>query len=175
MQPVTADVILNWSAEQDKIFAWFAGDQQFFLPFFGTREYVNVDNHLVVTAYAGTGKSTTILEGVKRAPKGLKILIAAFSKLIEQAMLQKIGPGYPHITVKTLHALGLRCITRYRRVNIEERNASTRADSLTDKVCGLTAPDAITKLVTKLHTKGREIAPHATKVGDLSAIAITFD
>jgi len=124
-----------WSDEQNTIFNWFATGS----------------NHLVVVAYAGTRKTTTILEGVKRAPES------------------KDG-----IDAKTLHAVGYAAVRRFRD-NIKCDFGSTRADKLTDAVCGVSAPDAIKKLVSKLHTKGREMAPHATKLGDLTNIAIEFE
>ena len=169
MHTAVAPKVIVPSAEQARIFAWFRQDQAFF----GTND-IKVENHLVVSAYAGTGKSTTILEGVKQTPRSLKVLIAAFSKLIEQEMVKKIGPGFSHVTVKTLHALGLRCVNNYRRVKVQN-SGSERADGLTEQVCGKLAPDAIKRLVSKLHTKGRDMAPHARKIGDLTAIAITHD
>ncbi len=129
--------------------------------------------HLVVRARAGTGKTTTIIEGVKLAPER-SILICAFSKIIQEELLKRIGTGYPNIEAKTLHAIGYACIRRFReRIKVEFN--SGRADMLADQVCGRTCPDAIKRLVSKLHTKGREIAPHATRLGDLTNIAITFE
>lgn len=148
---------ITWSTQQEEIFNWFADG----------------DNHLVVTARAGTGKSTTIREGVKRAPER-SILIAAFSKDIQLAMQRAMGPGTDHITVKTLHAVGFACVRRFRE-NIKPEFTSDRADALALKACGRAAPDAVVRLVSKLHTKGREIKPHAKNPGDLVSIAITFE
>lgn len=66
--------------------------------------------HGVVEALAGTGKSTTIEEVVRRAPAEASILVAAFNKSIAEAMkvrLQDVG-----CDVLTLHSLGLRAVTR---------------------------------------------------------------
>lgn len=148
----------NWSEQQQEIFQWFAD------PFC---------NHLVVRARAGTGKTTVIIEGVKRAPEK-SILICAFSKIIQQELEARIGKDYPHIKAQTLHSVGYGCVRRFRE-NIKVEFNSSRADALTETVCGRSTPDAIKKIVSKLHTKGREIAPHATKAGELLDLAIRFE
>lgn len=150
----------TWSTQQEAIFDWFAHA--------GVRKS---SQHLIVRARAGTGKSTTIREGVKRAPEQ-SILIAAFSKNIQLDMQKQIGQFSGQ--VKTLHSVGLACVSRFRE-RIKVVFNSDRADALALKVCGQAAPDAVVRLVAKLHTKGREIAPHAAKPGDLTAIAITFE
>lgn len=147
----------SWSSQQIVIFEWF----------------VNGTRHAIVRARAGCGKTTVIIEGVKRAPK-VPTLICAFSKIIQEELNTRIGTDFPHVIAKTLHSVGYGCVRQFRdriRVSFD----STRADKLTETVCGITPPDAIKKLVSKLHTKGREIAPHASKLGDLTAIAITFE
>lgn len=168
----------NWSTQQQEIFEWFETPQA---------------QHLVVRARAGTGKTTVIIEGVKRMPER-NVLICAFSKIIQEELDRRTGHDkpvafdtpeiierraalaeqYTHVTAKTLHAVGYACVRRFRD-NIKVQFTNARADKLADAVCGRTAPDAIKKLVSKLHTKGREIKPHATTLGDLTAIAITFE
>lgn len=157
----TTTTTRTWSAQQEAIFTWFktsivTGTMCLFL---------------IVRARAGTGKSTTIREGVKRAPEG-SILIAAFSKNIQMDMEKQIGTFAGR--VQTLHSVGLACVKRFRE-NIQVAFSSDRADALALAACGPTAPDAILRMVSKLHTKGREIAPHATQLGDLSSIQITFE
>lgn len=164
----------NWSAQQQAVFAWFAHGR-------APGQGAHPSNHLIVRARAGTGKSTTIREGVKQAPEQ-DILVAAFSKDIQLAM-DKAMKFMPDGTVdlrpfngaiKTLHAVGYACVRRFRD-GIKVAFNSERADALALAACGPTAPDAILRLVSKLHTKGREVAPHATKPGDLTALAITFE
>lgn len=143
----------TWSAQQEAIFAWFAT---------GT-------GNLVVNAYAGTGKTSTIVEGIGRAPER-KILLAAFNKRIAEELQSRLTNG--NAVAKTWHSIGYACVRRYWE-NI--RIGSDRADFLADRVCGAVAPDAIKRLVSKLHTRGREIAPHATNLGDLTDIAWQFE
>lgn len=146
----------TWSAEQTPIFDWFATGE----------------GNLVVEAFAGTGKTTTIIEGVRRAPEQA-ILLCAFSKIIERELTARIA-GLPNVVAKTLHGVGYACVRNFRdRIKVDF--SDTRANDLAARACGKSAPDAILRLVAKLCTKGREIAPHATKPGDLADIQIRFE
>jgi superfamily I DNA/RNA helicase len=89
----------NWSDKQANVFSHFI-----------EQPLVN----LVVRARAGTGKTTTIVEAVKRllqANPSRKIIIAAFGKAIADELVARFV-GYD-VTVKTLHALGLSCVKRF--------------------------------------------------------------
>ena len=146
----------RWSQQQNNIFNWFSG---------GT-------GHLIVRARAGTGKTTTIIEGIKHAPE-TKILLAAFNKRIATELDQRLENT--NAEAKTLHAIGFSFVRRYwERIFIEKRPGARKFD-LAEKVCGSRVPDAIIKLVANLHTKAREIAPHATKQGQLTEIMYQFD
>lgn len=151
--------VTKWSDQQDNIFSWFTTASE--------------GKHLIVRARAGTGKTTTIIEAVTRVDSTKQVLICAFSKAIEIELKKRIGASM-NVTAKTLHAVGLACVSRFRS-NIKVAFTSERADTLAQTVCGKTAPDAIVRLVSKLHTKGREIAPHARTFGELSNIQITFE
>lgn len=63
--------------------------------------------HLVVEAYAGSSKTTSIVESFKYVPKGKKILALAFNKIIQEE-LQSRSPSYAECL--TFHSLGLRAI-----------------------------------------------------------------
>lgn len=169
----------TWSLQQDRIFSFFTASE----------------DHLVVRARAGTGKTTTIVEAVKRwlvANPGQTTIVCAFNKRIAEELIKKFGLLFgiatnlsprdreaaiatKGVVVKTLHAVGFACCRIYReRLVIEDpkKVAITRKDALAQRVCGKSAPDAILRLVAKLLTLGRETAPHATKPGDLIALAI---
>jgi superfamily I DNA/RNA helicase len=145
-----------WSAQQLDIFKWFEQPD---------------GNDLVVRARAGTGKTTTIIEGINRAPE-TSIMLCAFNKRIAEELIARIDNR--NATAKTLHAIGFAIVRRYWE-GIRVAKGTERADSLTERVCGFRVPDAIKRLVTKLHCKGREIAPHATTPEELLDIAITFE
>jgi superfamily I DNA/RNA helicase len=179
---------LTPSAQQQDIYSWFEKDANHFVGFVIV---IDVNGNLVVVARAGCGKTTVIIEGVKRAPEKT-ILICAFSKDIATELDKRLAKkdtagnpifntqtkryesAYPHIEARTQHAIGYACVRRFRD-NIKPSFTSDRADKLTETVCGVAAPDTIKRLVSKLHTKGREIAPHAKVMGDLTTIMITFE
>lgn len=144
-----------WSSQQRAIFDWFECGA----------------GHLVVRARAGTGKTTTIIEGIGHAPER-SILLAAFNKRIQEELSRRLTN--PNATAKTLHAIGFAAVRRYWE-GLPIANGNARARALTDRACGQQAPDPIKRLVTKLHTKGREILPHAARVGDLTNIAVAFE
>lgn len=152
----------TWSRQQDAIFSWFESN-------------LNVP-HLIVRARAGTGKTTTILEGVRRAPEASKLL-CAFNARIKDELNSRLS-GIAGAEAKTLHAVGFSCCRRFReRLVIEDarRVDVLRRDALARQACGLRAPDPILKMVAKLHTIAREVAPHAEKPGDLLDLAIRFE
>jgi superfamily I DNA/RNA helicase len=153
-----------WSAQQGGIFDWL----------------LTGEGHGVVIARAGCGKTTTIVEAVLRwlaANPGKTVTVCAFNKRIEEELVARFI-GVQGVTVKTLHALGLARVRQWWdniRINDLKKDPISRADDLTNRVCGNRAPDAIKKLVSKLHTKGREIKPHAMKAADLMDLAERFE
>ena len=158
MSMVTNETTRTWSAQQETVFSWFSTP--------------NPDEpNAVINAYAGTGKTTTLLEGCRRAPER-SILVCAFNKRIAEELTTKAGDT--RIQAKTLHAIGFQCIKRFRDRLILAKGTE-RADGLAKEVCGQRAPDTILKLVSKLHTKAREMKPHATQPGELIDIAVQFE
>lgn len=148
-----------WSAQQNNVFVAF----------------LDSNDNVVVRARAGTGKTTTIEEAVKRylvANPGKSVTVCAFGKDI-QLELQRRFAGY-NVTVKTLHAIGLAAVKRY-WPDVAVAFGTDREQDLAERVCGATAPDAVKKLVAKLTTKGRLCAPHATRMGELTDILYAFE
>ena len=143
----------QWSAQQQAIFDWFTS---------GTIQGMSPDDkgntNLVVRARAGTGKTTTIIEGVNRAPES-SILVCAFNKRIAEELNTRIDNSSAE--AKTFHALGYAAIRR-QWPGISVAQGSARADALTDLVCILTpeerkagkwlAPKQIRRLISQLHT-----------------------
>jgi DNA helicase II / ATP-dependent DNA helicase PcrA len=81
----------NWSLLQKNIF----------------RDIAQGLGHTVVIARAGSGKTSTIVEGFKYLPKGKKTLMVAFNKAIADELKER-APSY--VDVMTLHSLGFRAI-----------------------------------------------------------------
>lgn len=139
----------TWSAQQEAIFGWFGGGS----------------GNLVVRARAGTGKTTTIIEGINRAPEQ-KILLAAFNKRIAEELTVKLRN--PSAEAKTLHAVGFQFVRRnWERVRIDDG----RAERIARAVMGEQTPDAMVRLVCQLASKAKGMCPFPER-GDLVEIAI---
>jgi len=65
------------------------------------------DKHLLISARAGTGKTFTIVEGLKKVPKERSILFCAFNKSIAKELSSKVPHG---VQCRTLHSLGFKII-----------------------------------------------------------------
>lgn len=105
-----------------------------------------------------------------------KIIIAAFNKKIAMELTKRLVGT--RAEAKTLHAIGMGIVmTFWQGVDVYDRDKHdvSRADMLTNKVCGMAAPDAIKRLVSKLHSLGRETLPHATTGAELEDLALQFE
>ena len=67
----------------------------------------NTENHLIVIAGAGTGKTTTIVQAAQLLPQGTKAAFLAFNKSIATELAERL----PHdVEAKTFHAFGFAAI-----------------------------------------------------------------
>lgn len=153
---------MNWTQEQLDILEAFKN------PHSGNR---------AIRARAGTGKTTIIVAGGKVAPER-SILFCAFNKSIEKELTLRLNGS--NAQAKTIHGLGYGCILRNWsgiQVNTSpsKPGAPNRADGLSLAVSPPQTPREIISKISKLHTKGREIAPHARRVGDLTELMYRFD
>lgn len=145
----------EWSTEQNAFFDWGSAGS----------------GNLVGVARAGTGKTTTIVEMVQRMPEP-KILLAAFNKSIATELQGRISGD--RVEARTLHGLGFRYVKQVAGgVRIDEHGK--RAFELAAQSLPPGAPRAITNLVSKLHSKAREIDPWAADIAAISNIATEFD
>lgn len=151
----------TWSPQQQRIFDWFRAPQP------------PPSQHGVVIARAGTGKTTTIIEGTKHAPEK-RGLLAAFNKSIATELQDRLTN--PSFAAMTLHSVGFRLV-KLQWANVRMNTASgklSRGYKATREVMGDQAPEPIVWLVTKLHSKGREVMPEAQS-GELVDLAEHFD
>ncbi len=96
----------NWSEFQKNIF----------------RDIAKGTDHTVVIARAGSGKTSTIVEGFKYLPKGKKTLMVAFNKSIAEELKTR-APSY--VDVLTLHSLGFRAVKQsFGEVTLENNKCS---------------------------------------------------
>src|SRR6185436_7030416 len=102
----------NWSTYQKNIF----------------KDIARGTDHTVVIARAGSGKTSTIIEGFKYLPKGKKTLMVAFNKSIAEELKQR-APSY--VDVLTLHSLGFRAIKQsFGEVTLENDKCRVLVSSL---------------------------------------------
>lgn len=72
--------------------------------------------NILIEAYAGAGKTTTIVEAVKLLPKDTNILFLAFNKHIQEELKSKLPD---HVRCYTSHGLGMSAIKRKYGDNIQ--------------------------------------------------------
>lgn len=158
----------SWSAQQQAIFDWFARVANDALST-GVNWALTEGRNLVVRARAGTGKTTTIIEGINRAPEA-RIGLFAFNKKIAEELSTRISN--PNAEAKTLHALGFAAIRNaYGPVRVDDK----RGLWLTDRVVPKDTPFQIKVLVTKLHTKGRDMLGEIGTYQEMLDLAFRFD
>lgn len=63
--------------------------------------------NLIIEALAGTGKSTTVEECVRRTPPEASVLVCAFNASIAEALKQRMPSD---VTVSTIHSFGFRAL-----------------------------------------------------------------
>lgn len=151
----------HWSPEQKKIFAWFETGS----------------GNLIVRARAGTGKTTTIIEGAERSPEAkpggsTRVLLAAFNKNIQLELEKRIKSS--SIYAKTLHSLGFSSLMRnWPEVRVSK--ADERQAALALQVCGERTLEEVLILVGQIHTKMREIFPLEATPAKTLELMVDFD
>ena len=65
----------------------------------------------VINAVAGSGKSSTLVDSLKKIDSSKSVLFLAFNKSIVEELKIKVGK-MPNVTIKTLHSLGASVVNR---------------------------------------------------------------
>lgn len=84
---------MTWTPQQEAVFAAVGSS----------------DQHLVVEARAGTGKTTTAIEALYHTQEGQRTVFVAFNKIIADELKTRVPSD---VQAMTLHSFGLRSITR---------------------------------------------------------------
>lgn len=153
-----------WTVQQMVIFAWFT---------------LTLGKALAVRALAGCGKSTTIVEGIRRllieakaSGKRMRILATSFAKLSVNDLAAKLAPyADAGAEAKSINSLGNGFCRTNRVGKLDEDN---RAYNLSRHVAP-NAPDCVIGTLTKLNRKCRALAYDATCGDDLLWVADQFD
>src|ERR1700689_3024508 len=102
---------MNWSTQQLLAFAWFAT--------------VGAIKALVIRARAGCGKTTTIVEGIKRyvaaclaEGRPVRLLATAFNTKITKELETRLA-GLKGVEVRGLNSLGFYFVRQKARVQLE--------------------------------------------------------
>lgn len=154
----------EWSPQQVIAFVWFAT--------------ISTVKSLVIRARAGCGKTTTIVEGIKRyvaacqeAGKAVRLLATAFNTKITKELAERLA-GLVGVDVKGLNALGFYFVRQaVKRVKLDK-------DTRKYDVARAVEPRASSRLITllaNLHSKARELLPFAKSGADLEDLAVQFD
>ena len=73
----------------------------------------------VVSAVAGSGKTTTLINALNLIPSDLNVLFLAFNKSIAQELSERVPKGATNIEVRTLHAYGYFSLTKSHKCEID--------------------------------------------------------
>lgn len=153
------------SPEQEAIFDWFEHPRA-------------EDPNLVVVARAGTGKTTTIIRGIDRAPEEFVLVTSFNRRIIDEVNARMTRPG---AEAKTLHSLGYTMVRRqWARMGVAK--GFDRTEQITN--WGVAAweqevkekvPFGIRRLIGQIHTKAREIIPFALNHERITQLMFRFD
>lgn len=155
--------VMSWSQQQKAIFQFFQ----------------NGTGNCVIEARAGSGKTTTLLEGVTLAPED-RILVAAFNKAIERELSARLKKkGAYNVTAKTLHGLGYSILCKEipgfkmdKDLPWAQRRSRKLSESAIAKVTKKGRPGKdIISLVSKILDRARLSMPFATCGDELVDIA----
>lgn len=145
----------EWSKQQEAVFEWFRTPSR---------------KRAVVRARAGTGKTTTIIQGLSHAPEQ-RMLLCAFNKRIAEELERKLPTD--RAEAKTLHGVGFTYVRRnWENVRVD----GSRGQRLAVEACGGPhSPDAMIKLVARLAGLLKEMAPHCNTPTQALDIAEQMD
>jgi len=73
----------------------------------------------VVSAVAGSGKTTTLINALNLIPSELNVLFLAFNKSIAQELSERVPKSATNIEVRTLHAYGYFSLTKSHKSEID--------------------------------------------------------
>lgn len=90
----------------------------------------NTQDNISISAVAGSGKTTVLVEIVKHLPKNSNVLFLAFNKHIAETLQKKVGNG---ATCKTLHALGFKMLAGQRKIKMDNKKTLNIVKSFLNK------------------------------------------
>lgn len=136
-------------------------------------EFRTGKRNVVIQAFAGCAKTTTVIEGVNHAPER-SILMCAFAKVNADELKEKVSN--PYVTARTLHSAGNAVLyKRAGKVTVDERRGQKIAQRVLMGDFGVkNPPREALQLTMKLASAGKNVAPFAS-IEDLVTVAKDFD
>jgi superfamily I DNA/RNA helicase len=148
---------MKWSKQQTAIFTWMKTGR----------------GNARVTARAGTGKTTTIIEAINHAPEN-QILVCAFNKEIADELSRRLKN--PKASARTLHSIGNGIV--YKNIGSaqidKDRGKKIAKKALQQSYPKMSPNFDVINCVKDLASKAKGMAPFAT-ITDLQKIADQFD
>lgn len=130
------------------------------------------DGHARIEAFAGTGKSTTILRGIEYAPED-NIWLCTFAKRNQEELAERLTNS--KATAQTIHSAGYQAIRQHGWGYIKTcKPGYLREEDISTRVTG-GMPFGAKRLVGNLFSRARELAPLATDIKPLIDLAVDFD
>jgi superfamily I DNA/RNA helicase len=106
----------------------------------------NGTGNVAVIARAGSSKTTSLVEAIRHVPKGKKILVAAFNKIIAEELRTRISDT---IDVRTLHSLGYAAIrAKFGNVQVDNKKCLNIITELTNETIGFPTMCEVSKTVS---------------------------
>lgn len=93
----------------------------------------NGNGNAVVSAVAGSGKTTTLVNAIKLIPEDKRVLFLAFNKSIQEELSKKV-PNTPNIQVKTVHGFGMSAVNKLNRATVESGKYRTMLRNIVEYV-----------------------------------------
>lgn len=156
---------IKWSPQQEAVFSLFLATVAA-----GSTTRPGPRN-VIVRARAGTGKTTTIIELLKRIVakwSRLQVVSCAFNADIAEELSKRVPAG---ASARTLHSLGLAAQNALRRTRVDK----ARDSRLALAACDGNTPRDVVKVVEKLATIGKECLPLCQSADELEDLQLDFD
>jgi DNA helicase-2/ATP-dependent DNA helicase PcrA len=83
------------------------------------KAYSDTEDNLLISAVAGSGKTTTLLHLLNNTDRNKKLLFAAFNKHIADHLKTKITPN-PNFTIGTIHSIGFHILSKYMKTEVSK-------------------------------------------------------
>ena len=93
----------------------------------------NGNGNAVVSAVAGSGKTTTLVNAIKLIPENKRVLFLAFNKSIQEELSKKV-PNTQNIQVKTVHGFGMSAVNKLNKATVESGKYRTMLRNIIEYV-----------------------------------------